>query len=327
MRRKGRFIVIAAAIHCGIAAIAIRMPSRLLEASNLRSAAATEFEIAVERPPTFPTAESAAAKSPMPATQANVGKPRRAQADVDPSEPNANSITSDTSAEPFHFSGLAASAEQRGAFHGGTTTWTTPYPGADHSGTRDKSDPGGLRDALGARDVEHGYGNLGAVTTAVNAALREAGAPQGSARYELQIAADGSIRAFLLRADKDDAAFKKLEPLLAKHVGASSYKARDRGMRVTVDVKVWQQFVDGTKPEDLGRHAEASLGEATVSKDGVITMTKPPGLILSTRGKLGSIGVYVGPTGVGLAGGVSPENAGSPSRSMTSAKVVSAVPM
>jgi hypothetical protein len=323
MRRAGRYFAIAIAIHFGVVAIATRMPTQRFKALQLRTHAETEFEIAVEREAVLPKAEPAVdTLQTLPVRRAH------AEQNTPPSttDTNANGDANGPvdPAEPFHFSGLTRSAE-RGALATGEANGAGAA--AVDRDNREGVDPGGLRRALLARDTEHGYGNVGAIANAVNTALREVGAPEGSASFEFQIAANGDVRAFLLRASKDEAQFRKLEELLAKRVGASSYKARDRGVRVTVDVKVWQQFVDGTKPEDLGPRAEASMGEATVSKDGVITLTKPPGVILSTRGKMGSIGVYAGPMGVGLAGSVSPENAGSPSRSMTSAKVVSAVTM
>ena len=46
-----------------------------------------------------------------------------------------------------------------------------------------------------------------------------------------------------------------------------------------------------------------------------------PGVSVTVRGKVCSGGLYVHPLGVGLAGGCSPENIGSPARRMVSAKV------
>lgn len=249
------------------------------------------------------------------------GGPNQASAATASTNPEGAPESMQAPNAPFTFSALTAGAQKEAIGLGGTS--------AEGPARSDKpaEDVGALRRALLAHDVEHGQGNLGAVSSAVDAVLRESNAPEGTATFVFDIPVTGDVKAWLHHASSGDSEFQKLEQALAKRIRNSKFKSSGQGTRVTVTVKVWQQFLDGTKPQDLGTKAEYSLGEATVRKDGTVMLSKPPGVILSTRGKVGGVGVYAGPMGVGITGGVSLENIGSPSRRMVSSNVTSAVPM
>ena len=184
-------------------------------------------------------------------------------------------------------------------------------------------DPGGLKASLAAADRGAGITRGGFVATAIEAVMREEGPAAGKAQFDVRILRDGTLSISLTNASQDRAAFAKLTTAIGKRIPKSSLHLPDsaKGLRVVVDVDVHDQYADGTRPSDVGKVTTyAGPGEYATTKDGVI-IKKMPGVSVSVRGKVCSGGFYVHPLGVGLAGGCSPENIGSPARKMVSAKV------
>jgi hypothetical protein len=184
-------------------------------------------------------------------------------------------------------------------------------------------DPGGLKASMAAADRGVGMTRGGFVATAIETVVREEGPAAGNAQFDVRILRDGTLSVSLTNASQDRAAFARLATAIGKRIPKSSLHLPDsaKGLRVVVDVNVHDQYADGTRPSDVGKVSSyAGPGEYATTKDGII-IKKMPGVSVTVRGKVCSGGFYVHPLGVGLAGGCSPENIGSPARKMVSAKV------
>lgn len=224
-----------------------------------------------------------------------------------------------TASQDFHFEALRPGV----AMVDPTAAAKAAGAGAQPLRPDEGVDPGGLKTALAAADRGAGITRGGFVASTIEAVVREEGPAAGKAQFDVRILRDGTLSISLTDASQDRAAFSRLTTAIGKRIPKSSLHLPDsaKGLRVVVDVDVHDQYADGTRPSDVGKvSAYAGPGEYATTKDGII-IKKMPGVSVTVRGKVCSGGFYVHPLGVGLAGGCSPENIGSPARKMVSAKV------
>lgn len=299
-------------------------------AEPVPSADVASVDVTLGDAPAAPTSAPLAVAAPLapnvPGALGRVGRPSpiapEPQASAGPAaspSPDQGAGNAPTASRDFHFEALRPGV-----------ALVDPSMAAKAAGARAEPlrpdegvDPGGLKASLAAADRGAGMTRGGFVATAIEAVMREEGPAAGKAQFDVRILRDGTLSISLTNASRDRAAFARLTTAIGKRIPKSSLHLPDsaKGLRVLVDVDVHDQYADGTRPSDVGKVSTyAGPGEYATTKDGII-IKKMPGVSVTVRGKVCSGGFYAHPLGVGLAGGCSPENIGSPARKMVSAKV------
>ncbi len=167
-------------------------------------------------------------------------------------------------------------------------------------------DVGGLRTALDSHDVSLGLGRGGPVLSALEAASRSMDVPiEGVATFDVAIDRSGHVSVALSDASTSYEAWSKVAAAAGAAVDVTKVRIPPgaRGWRVAVRIDAHVQNPDGSRPKDLGSHAEAHGFE--LSKDSIV-MKQVPGFSIATSGKVCGIGLSVQLGLPSITGGCNP---------------------
>lgn len=295
---------IACTIHLSVVGLLARLEPRK---PWLPAPVETEIDLTSEQamvsPAPTPPIEPAGVDQARPARLAEHGA--AASTHAAKAEPEAGTEVVATEApahETWTFSGLRAPSTVPSSLPSPTVA-ETAAPGAS---PQSPSAVGGVARALHEADVKRGFGRAGAVLSAAERAVQaQTSLIEGKARFEARVDSRGQLHVSLLDASRERALWEALTPAIAKRIDTSRLRlSPGTTWRGVVEVEVRQQYQDGTQPKDLGTKATVSAGRLRPNP----SIEDLPGITIMRRGKVCSVGINLGPAGLGLGGGCSPEN-------------------
>ena len=186
------------------------------------------------------------------------------------------------------------------------------------------SKTGGVTEALDDHDLKLGISRGGEVLSAMEAVARTGNVPaRGNATFVVVVDARGHVDVALQDASEDVDGWSR--ELGAMRDAVSKRHVRlppgANGLQIRVRLEARVVYADGRDPRTDGPSVKATGLELVETKTQIV-IQEIPSVTVGVRGKVCGAGLTVGITGVSIAGGCSPENAGSPARRVVSGKVV-----